>query len=221
MGSLTVESVVEHLLESRWFFDTESDHETNRDEYRAEQERDTPAPREKLRLGQATSQFHPAHRHTQPCGKSHLGEAAIKATSIRVCVLDGDQRGPAPFAAYGQPLHDAQQDQENRRGESDAVVRRHKTDERGRNAHCEQRRDQHEFSSDTVAKVTRDDAAEWPCDEPDRECAECQKRSGQRIATGEIQLAKNECRGDSVEKEVEPLNGASNETGDGDRQHLR
>ncbi len=50
-------------------------------------------------------------------------------------MLDGHENGAAPLATGGDPLQDAQEDEQDRRGDADGGVRRQHADQGGGGAH--------------------------------------------------------------------------------------
>ena len=205
------------LGEDRGLLDREAHPQADGDEHGAQQERDAPAPRLEGGVG-LDGREDPQHTGGEQVAQRHAGlrprgpEAALRV----VAVLGGHQDGAAPLAADREALHQAAGQQEERGGDADGGVRRQQADREGRDAHQEERSDEHLLAADPVTEVAEDDAAEGAGDEAERVGAEGQQGRGGGLALGEEQRAEDERRGRAVEEEVVPLDGGADQGGEDD-----
>ena len=116
-----------------------------------------------------------ARREEQPVRREEadrrpeLREHAEPAALAGRRVFGREQRRAAPFAAEADALAEAQDAQQDRREAADRVVARHEADQRGRQAHHEQRCDERRLTADPVAEVAEQERADRPRDECDAE----------------------------------------------------
>ncbi len=107
-------------------------------------------------------------------------------------VFDGERRGTAPFAARGQPLDDAEQDEDDRSGDADGRIGGDEADERGRHTHRHKRDDEDETAPEPVTEVPGEERAEGPEEERDADRREGE-HLGARLAGGrEVELGEDE-----------------------------
>jgi hypothetical protein len=128
--------------------------EGHTDQDDAEQERYAPAPRRKRGLSHDRREYEEdAVPEDEPDGNPHLGEAPVEAPLALGSVLRRQQDRPAPLAADGEPLTEAQHEEDYRGGDTDGGVRRQQTDQSGRRAHGQQRYDHGRLTTQLVPKV--------------------------------------------------------------------
>src|SRR5215204_3795323 len=128
--------------------------EGHTDQDDAEQERYAPAPRRKRSLSHDRHEDEEnAVPEDEPDGNADLGEAPVEAPLAFGSVLRRQQDRPALLAADGEPLTEAQHEEDYRGGDPDGGVRRQETDQRGRRAHSQQRYDQGGLTTQLVPKV--------------------------------------------------------------------
>ncbi len=101
-------------------------------------------------------------RQQRAAWRAALCPGRVEAAPLGGAMLHREQHGAGPFAAEHDALHEAQQDEQDRRQHADLTVRRQQTDQRRRRAHGTDRRNQHRTASDDVAKAAANDAADWP-----------------------------------------------------------
>ena len=115
----------------------------------------------------------------------------------------------APLPSDADALHEPQDRQNDSTPDPDALIGRHQTDQEGRDAHEQQRRDQRRFAADSVPVVAEDRRSHRPRDEADRVDRERFQGSDQRIRPREIEVRKDETGDGAVQKEVVPLDRGS------------
>ena len=138
------------------------------------------------------------------------------ATAALRRVFHGEQRGPAPFAARGQALKDAQEDEQQGSSDADGGVGRQHTDQSGGHTHEDQGAGEHLLAPDAVAQVARDGGAEGAEEEADAQgCPGENLREAGVIAAGggEELRTEHEAGGLGVDEEVVPLDGRAYERG--------
>jgi hypothetical protein len=139
------------------------------DHHRREQERHPPSPRQELlgalrpavRVGQreVDDEEHRVGDDEADRG-AELGERAVPRALALGRVLGRHERGAGPFAAEREALEQTQHEQEERSRPADLVVRGEASDEEGRDAHGEQRRDECRLAPEPVSEVAEDDGAD-------------------------------------------------------------
>ena len=125
-----------------------------------------------------------------PAGDAGLRPARPEAAPRGVAMLGRHQHRAAPFAADGEALDQAQDDQRDRRPDADLRIGRQKADQHGGDAHQDQAQHQQSLAADAVAEMAEDDAADRPRDEAERIGREGQQRPGQRVESGKNSLLK-------------------------------
>ena len=143
-----------------------------------------------------------------------LRERAEEAAARSGGVLDGHQRRAAPLATGREALQDAEQDQQDRSGDADRGIGRQESDERGRQAHQDEREDEHLLAAEPVAEVAGDDRAERPEQERDADRREREHlgEAGVRLGHGgEEERREHEAGSLGVDEEVVPLDGGTDE----------
>ncbi len=186
-------------------------------EQRAEQERNAPAEREELRVGERVAQQQEdAARAEKAERRAELREHAVPRALAGWCVLGREQHRAAPFAAEAEPLAETAQREQQRRGDADRGIGRQHADHDGRQAHRQQRSDERRLAPDAVAEMAEHGRADRPCEECERERRE--RLQGRRcgIARREEQLRKHEHRGGRVDVEIEEFDRRAGEAG---REH--
>ncbi|MCY1229240.1 hypothetical protein D9M72_415980 [compost metagenome] len=196
--------------EFRRLLDVEADIHAHEHHPRRDQEGDAPAPGQELRIGQGQrQQRHHAGCQAQSDRQPDLRQRRIEAPFARRRVLIGHQHRAAPFAAQADALQHAQQQQQDRRQDADAVVGRHQSDQEGGHAHDHQRDHQHALAADLVAEVPEDHAAQRPRDKAHRKGGVGQHGGHQRVIAGEVQLVEDQAGDHAVQEEVIPLDGGA------------
>ena len=107
-------------------------------------------------------------------------------------------------------------DQQHRRPDADRRVGRQQADEERRDAHDDERIDQHRLAADPIAEVAEDDAAQRSREKPDRKGAERRQRADQRIDGRKEEAIEHQRRRGAVEKEVVPFDRRADEAGEHD-----
>jgi hypothetical protein len=129
-------------------------------------------------------------------------------------VLHREQGGAAPFAARGEALEDAQQDQGGGRGGADLPIGGEQADERGRRPHEQQGQHEHALAAQPVAEPAGEDCAEGPEQEADADRGQGDQggqSGGLLVQRGEEARREHQARGLGVDEEVVPLDGGAGE----------
>ncbi len=134
-------------------------------------------------------------------------------------VFECHEHRAAPFAAQPDALQQAQEQQDQRRRNADAVVGRHESDEERRNAHDRQRNDQQGFAPELVTEVSEENPAERARGEAHGIDGVGERGGDERVAAGEEEFVEHEPGDGPVQKEVVPLDGRADQAGQRDRAH--
>ena len=205
-------ALVLQLLELGGLLDLEPDDDADDDQDRAEQEGHPPRP--------VAAQGHAGQEgevgQQQPDREAGLGDAGVETSFAPRRVLEAHEDGPAPLGAEGQALDDADEDEQDPGPHADLVVGGQGADEDGRDAHQQQRADEHRLAADLVAEVAADDPAERPDGEPDAERGEREQGARQRVVGGEEDGVEVQGRGDAEADEVVGLDGGADRGADRD-----
>src|SRR5882762_8254721 len=96
-------------------------------------------------------------------------------------MLDRHQHRAAPLSPDSESLCESQNDQQYRGPNPDLIVSRKTADQKSRDAHDEQRQDEHRPAPDLVAEVAADYTSDRTGCEPYRVSAERSERACQRV----------------------------------------
>ncbi len=131
------------------------DVESDQHQHGARQERDPPAEREELLVGEPVGK---RKKHCagekEPDGRTKLREHAVPGPLAGWRVLDRQEHGAAPLATEAEPLSEAAERQQDRSRNANRVVGRQRADHDGGNPHRQQRRDERGLAPDAIAEVT-------------------------------------------------------------------
>ncbi len=204
------------LLEGRRLGDTDPQPQADCRDHDPEQEGQPPPP--------GVQRLARQRRRQQPRGagagepadhRAEVGEAAVEAPALPRRVLDEEDDGAAELAAGRDPLDETQDDEQDRREQTDTRVGRQQPEEEGRQPHHRHRNGQQPASPEAVADPAVDHAAERPRQEADGEGRIGAEQRGEWVGGGE-ELA-GEDRGEiAVESEVVPLEHIADDSGGGD-----
>src|SRR5580692_4760651 len=122
-------------------------------------------------------------------------------------------RRAAILASKRKALHHAQSDQNGRRGDAPAIVARQQSDEKGTDAHQGHRGEERILSSDQVAKMTKNQGAEWAHHEAGREGEQRKDESNIRRHVGEEVFGEKRAKR-SVNEKIVPLKGGAKRGGE-------
>ena len=201
-------------LEDGGVLELEADPESEADQHRGEQERHAPAPGLELLLGEGEREAgESAVGHEVAGGRADLGGRGPESAAPRIAVFAGQQDGAAPFAADGDTLGEAQQHQDDRRGDADAGVAGQESDEERRDADEQQRDHQQLFASDDVAESAEHEPTDRACDVADGVGGEREQGSRERVGLGEEDDREDQRGGGRVDREVVPLEGRAGQAG--------
>ena len=212
---------VEEGLKDRRFHDPEPDVKANADQHDAEQERNPPRP--------GLEGFWPGQRHGEgddPVGENEsdrnakLRPAAEPPLAFLAPPLHGHEHRPAPLTADANALAQTEDDKEHRGPEADVRVGRHQPDDKCRQAHHEEGRDECGLAADSVAvraEQPRPDRAGEEAGEKDDVDVE---RPGELVGLGEEQLGENQRAGRAEQKVVVPLDRGPDGAGHHRLQHV-
>ncbi len=194
------------LLEHGRFLHACPDVEARDHQGNAQEERNPPAPvEERFVVGECRHDRQRAVGKHHPRRRSELRKACREAARLRVGPFRGHQHRAAPLAADRQTLEDAADGQQDPAPDADRLVRRDQADAHGRRPHHDHREDKQLLPADTVSEVTEDGRADWPRGKADEERRERQHRRHERIGAWKELLWKDRCCGNTVKKEVVPL----------------
>ncbi len=203
------------VLEDRCLVELAADHEPDHDDDRAGPEGDPPPPRQQLVLGERGDRQE--HRRGQDL--TGLGAAEGEARVVRAPVVGGVLQAHRVRARLltrgGEPLQQPGRDQQDRRGDADAVVGRQAADQERRETHEQQRGHQHALAAEPVADVPEEHRADRAGEVADAERRQRQQRARGRVRRREEDLAEDEGRGGAVDEEVVVLQRAPDPRGDG------
>ena len=139
----------------------------------AEQKRQPPAPREELLVGHLRADGEDHRRQEQAGGDAHLRPAARRSPRRpRGECSTAISTAPPHSPPTPMPCAQRSSDEQHRRPDADRAVGRQQPNQERRDAHDQQRPDEHRLAAEPVAVVPEDDAAERAGDEADRERAE-------------------------------------------------
>ncbi len=187
----------------------------DRDHEDREEERDPPAPAVELLVGERGDRDEDEGREDQAGLGAAQREAGEEASSPFRGVLEGQRVRAALLTRGRQALHDAEQDQQDRREHADGRIRRQGTDEERRRAHQQQRQDQHLLAAHPVTEVTDDDGADRTGHVRDAEGGQGEQGRGGRVAVGEEHRREDQAGRGAVDEEVVVLEHAADEAGEG------
>ena len=153
----------------------------------AGEERNAPAEREELLVGQPRRQQQEDAAGTDEADRrAELREHAVPRALARRRVLDRQQHGPAPLAAEPEALAEAAEREQQRRGDADRRVGRQQADRHGRQPHRQQRRHQRRLAADAIAEVAEERRSDRAREERDRE-----RRERRSVAAAGSDAGKN------------------------------
>src|ERR1700746_2243173 len=168
--------------EHRRLENAERDITPHADEDEAQEERYAPAPGEELLAGHLAEREHGEVGEEKPTGHAELRQGVDEpARMIGARPLHGHQHRSAPLAADADPLNEAQDGEEDRAPDADALVGRHQRHRESGETHEQQRRDQGRFAADAVAIVAEDRSADRPRHEAHGIDGEGLERSDPRV----------------------------------------
>ncbi|MNE17575.1 hypothetical protein D3C80_1105600 [compost metagenome] len=121
------------------------------------------------------------------------------------------QRRAAPFSANGKALDGTQRHQQDGCPPAYRGERGQNTNQRGGDAHHPDGEHQHPFTAKFVAKMTEDNAAERPEQEPHAKGRERSERPHGGTYLREKLAIKDQCGGDAVEQKIIPVDDCSGE----------
>ena len=144
-----------HLLKIRRFINIFSDPQAEQYQYRAQQERDPPAPGEKILFTEQGHQRNNKGRHQHADGHARLRNAAEEPFAFFWRVFIGQQQRAAPFTADAHPLNDTHQDQQRGSPHANHLIRRQQANHDGCTAHQREGQDKGLFTSDAVTDMCK------------------------------------------------------------------
>ncbi len=197
--------------EDRRFGDVGADVVADEDDHGREPEGHAPAPAQELGTAQHVGHDvedqgcqQVSHRH---CG---LGPAGPEAAGLVGALLCHEQHGAAPFAAQGEALDEAQEDQQGRCEVADGGEAGEAAHQESRYADDDDGELQGGLAAQLVADLAEDDAAQRAGHEADGVGQERLDDAVQVIAGGgEEVLAEHQGGGGGIEEEFVPLDDGS------------
>ena len=127
-------------------------------------------------------------------------------------VLQRQRAGAGLLARGREPLQHPAQHQQRGGAPADGVVRRQAADQERRDAHQQQREQQHLLPADPVAEVADEDRADRAGDVGDAERGE-REHEGGGVVAGEEDRREDQGGGGAEDEEVVVLHGAAHEAG--------
>jgi len=128
--------------------------------------------------------------------------------------LHRQQHGSTPLPADADPLDHAQDGQDHRTPNADRLVGRNEGDQKGGDAHQEQRCNQRRLAADTVAVMAEDRRADRAADEPNEIGTERRESGRERIFVRKVQLAEHQAGRRTVDEKIVPLDSRADRRGD-------
>jgi hypothetical protein len=185
------------------------------DEDEAQEERYAPAPGKELFAGHLAEREHGEIGEEKSAGHAELRPGGDEPARMIVArPLHRHQHRAAPLTADADPLNEAQDGEEDRAPDADALIGRHQRHRESGETHEQQRGDQRRFAADAVAVVAEDRSAHRPRHEAYRIDGEGLERSDPRIRIREEQLGEDEAGDGAVEKEIVPFDRGADGGGD-------
>ena len=187
-----------------------ADDEAGDDEHRRQQERQAPGELaiEVRRPEEHEVREQEAERHTG------LRDRGVLASLLPWRVLERHEDRASPLRTEGDALDDADEHEEDGSEQSDLLVGRQDADEHGRDAHQEERADEHRLTADAVAEVAADDAAERTHREADAEGGEPEQHAHDGVLGVEEDGVEVQRGGRAVRQEVVVLDGRADGAAD-------
>jgi len=139
-----------------------------------------------------------------------LRKASVKAAFPARRMLYSHKYSAAPLASQPESLSNTQQNKQNRRPNTNLIISRETTYQKGRDPHSQKRNDQHGFPPDAIAEVTADNTANRAGRKSYSESAQCGYLSCHIIDCRKEEPVEDQNGGRSVEEEVIPLDGSTN-----------
>ena len=177
----------------------------------AEQEGDAPAPIVEFVDGQE-ARHHRAGARSQEhaAGGCRRGAGAGQAAPMRQRGFDGESEGRRTFAPGRQALHDAQQRQDDRRGDAQRLVTGQQADQERRHGHGDDGEAERSALAVAIADRTDDQAAQRAHDVAGGEYAERRQDLRDLVPLGKEVLADR--HGEiAVDREIVPFEKVSND----------
>ena len=175
------------LLVNRRLAHAGANHQTDNDQQAGKQEGDAPSPGDHGFLAQRQAQ---QKVHTvcaeEADGRAQVGEATVQGALVGGGVLGRDKRGARPLARKAQALAGAAHAQQQNGNGPEHVVAGQKTDAEGRDAHHQQGRHQGFLTTQTVAEVAEQKAAEGARQKAHREGDEGKQSGQKRVGLGNV-----------------------------------
>jgi hypothetical protein len=126
----------------------------------------------------------------KPSRRAELGEHAVPRAFVWRRILNGQQHRAAPLASQTQPLAEAAQRQQQRRGKANRSIGRQRSNGDRGYPHGRKRDDQRRLAADAIAKVTEERGADRPGQERDAKGGQRFERGRGRVGCGKEQLGK-------------------------------
>ncbi|MCY1424732.1 hypothetical protein D9M71_404940 [compost metagenome] len=202
-----------HFSELRRVLQVQADVAADQPQRRRQQERNAPAPAVQLfgvqlRVEQCGEQ----RTEQQPRRRARRHQAGVEAALVVRGVLGEEGRRAGVFPRGGEALHQADQEQQQRRQHARLGVGRQQCDAESGAGHDEDGQGQGVTSAVTITDMAPDDAADGADDEGDREHREGGQKAGGLVGGGEEHDCDHGCQV-AVGGIVEPLDEVAHEAG--------
>jgi hypothetical protein len=149
-------------------------------------------------------------------GTPSWGNMPYQARFFGRGVLYCKKHGASPLAAETDALAEAEDGEQQRRGESDGGVGGQQSDGDGRDAHGGERDDEGGFAADAVSEVAEEGGTDGTGEERDAEGGKGGEAGGGGIGCRKEERREDEDGGGSEDVEVEELDGGADEAGEED-----
>ena len=205
-----------HLREHRRFFELHPDPDRHDEQDRRQQERNAPAPiGERLFALPGAQAVYEEQCHEQTDRRGGLNPRGVEAAPALRRMLGDVSRRAAIFPAQRQSLHQAQPDQDDRRGHADARIGRQHADQEGAEAHQRHGDEEGVFAADDVADPAEHQRAERAHRKAGGEGEQGEDEARGRVDAGEELLGQDDPER-AVDVEVVPLEHGAERGGEDD-----
>ena len=194
-----------HRLEHGAFGQFQTHPQRNHEQENGKQERHTPSPGcEIVFRDEQAAGDHDDNRQHKPADDAGLDEAGVEAALFGRGMLGHINGSAAIFTSESQALHDAQENDDNRRGDADSRDRWNEAYTRRRDAHQRYGDEEGIFSPQPVAEEAKKDCADGPEGEADCE-SRPDEQQAQHLVIDIVEGVFQDVGKRAVDKEIIPF----------------
>ncbi len=209
-------------LEDRGLLQVEADVDGQGHDEDGPDEGDAPPPVDELLLGGELNEEEPDEGGEQgsrvrPEGDQRRDDPAPPGRGV----LGQHHRGSGDFGAGAEPLDETEEDEQDRREQTDLLIGRQEADEGGRHSHQGDGDVEDFLASDAVAEPSEVPCPDGPGDVSDAVDGHRGHDGDAGVAFGEEELREYEGRGQRIQLEVHELEGRSEPAGHGRFDEVR